>query len=154
MTDDFWKRPKEEIYKARMRIHIIGTVALIVILSSIWPPLLYPYMEAHVGTSYGYHQNTPSYDSAHNVAFLDSIFLTVISIAMGILYLIRMKKMLRADPYVGPERPFIHVLVLGGSGAGLGLGIVFSDMAEVWCVAFLLAAIIFAAPYIYKWTRK
>jgi len=55
MTEEIRRRPKEQIYKSRMRLHVMATVTVIVLLTPIWPLFLYPYMAERIGMTVGYH---------------------------------------------------------------------------------------------------
>lgn len=151
MTEEFRRRPKEQIYKSRMRFHIIATVTVIVLLTPIWPLFLYPYMEERIGMTEGYHHG-PDYSEAQETAFLVWIYVTVVLVIMGIGYLRQMKKMLRADPYIPSDRPAKLICVCSLTTAALAATLIFDLRA--FCV--LLVAIVaiwliyLALPYLKK----
>jgi len=151
MAEEFWRRPKEQIYKSRIRLHVMATVMVIVVLTSIWPLLLFPYMEERIGMTEGYHHG-PDYSEADTDAFLLSIYLTVILVIMGISYLRRMKKMLRADPYIPSDRPAFLILAYSSIAAALVVTLIFYLPAFCFLSVAIVAIwlIYLALPYIKK----
>jgi hypothetical protein len=101
---------KANLFKSRMRFHTVITIIFVVILVIAYPSLMDFIIVSLSEPSYGHDENTLSYSNAHINASMASVAMIFATITIGIIYLDRIKNMLRANPYLPASKPTMLAL--------------------------------------------